>query len=167
MKMVFTILICLQLGFISSAQENAGKSISKNGMKVEWTYAKNTIRFSISAPTQGWVAIGFNENTFISGAYLIMARVVNGKAEVQEHYTKSPGNYSSFIKLGLKTNPIDVSGKQEKTRTLISFSLPLPSNHKHQKPLNEGMEYNMIIAYSQADDFQHHSRMRSSVQVKL
>lgn len=143
------------------------KSIFKNKMDVEWSYAKERVHFKISAPSNGWLAIGFNPKPGLTGSYLIMARIKNGEAEVVEHYTLSPGNYKSLESLGEKNLVKNQKGKESKNFTEIEFSLPENSKTKYRYDLNSGHEYNLIMAFSLEDDFKHHSIMRTSAQIKL
>jgi hypothetical protein len=96
-----------------------------------------------------------------------MGNIINGKVNLEEHYTKSPGNYSPISRLGVDPQVENVDGVQQSRKTTIRFSLPTTPLSKYQKALSKGKEYYMIMAYSQEDDFQHHSMMRTSVNVKL
>lgn len=143
------------------------QEVTKNGLKVGWKHEGENIHFSMSAPTDGWIAIGFNTGTGMTGAYLLMGRVVNGKAEVVEHYTSSPGEYKSIIDLGEKAQVTEVSGKENGRSTQISFSLPAKAVNNYQRDLLPNSNYTLIMAYSLEDDFQHHSTMRTSTSVTL
>lgn len=143
------------------------KTIEKNGMTVSWQFQNDRIYFTMTAPTTGWITIGFNASTNITGAYLIMGNVIKGKANVVEHYVHSPGNYKSLLELGVEPQIINVSGNQNNNETSISFSLPIKAANKYQKPLAEGYSYTLILAFSMEDDFQHHSVMRTSMNITL
>ena len=136
-------------------------------MAVSWYYNNDRIYFKMIAPTDGWVTIGFNTSTSTTGAYLLMGHIINGNVAVVEHYTTSPGNYSAITKFGAMAQVADVSGQQKGQRTTIEFSLPVMASGKYQRDLIEGLSYTMLIAYSQEDNFQHHSIMRTPVEIKL
>lgn len=162
--LMFTIIL---MNIACKAQQNELKTITKNQMTVSWHFEGDRIYFEISAPTTGWVTIGFNTETGISGAYLLMGNIINSKVNLVEHYTKSPGNYSPISKLGAKSQIEDLEGLQQSRKSVIKFSLPTTSLSRYQKDLSEGKDYYMIMAYSQEDDFQHHSIMRTAVNIKL
>ena len=149
------------------AQEIRGKSISKNKMNLSWHFSNDRIYFEMTAPTNGWVTIGFNTNESIKNAYLLMGNIINDKVNVVEHYTLEPGHYKSLLELGEQPQVNEISGNQNSKGSMIKFSLPIMASSKYQKDLTEGSEYTMILAYSQEDDFQHHSMMRTSAIVKL
>tara|TARA_R110000850_G_scaffold84412_3_gene181173 strand:+ start:318 stop:830 length:513 start_codon:yes stop_codon:yes gene_type:complete len=142
-------------------------TIQKNGMTVNWKHQGDRVFFEMSAPTNGWVAIGLNPDEGITGTYLLMGRVVNGKAELVEHYTIAPGNYQPIESLGGEIAVKDIDGEETGNSTTIRFSLPVETGSKYQTPLTQSLEYNMLIAFSRDDDFKHHSMMRTSISIKL
>lgn len=164
-----SLLFGMSLVSLSSltAQKQTEKKISVNGMQVSWEFQQDRICFIMSAPTDGWVTIGFNETKNMTGAYLLMGRVKNAKSEVVEHFTISPGYYVTVDSLGGAAQIADVSGTQKGKNTLLRFSLPVEAKSKYQKNLSEGEKYIMILAYSRDDDYQHHSIMRTSIRVEL
>ena len=166
-KNVIIIIVMMIINMGCNAQINGDKEISKNKMNVSWRFEKGRIFFEMDAPTDGWVTVGFNTQSGTTGAYLLMGNIVNGKVNVVEHYTKSPGDYSPITELGAKSQVENIGGIEKSNHTLIKFSLPIKALSKYQKELSEGSEYTMIIAYSREDDFQHHSMMRTSTNVKL
>lgn len=143
------------------------REVSKNDMKVEWRYRGDRLLISMSAPTQGWVTVGFNEREGLQGAYLLMGRVTKKGAEVVEHSTLYPGNYQSFESLGLASTVADVYGAQSKTSSMLRFSIPITREGKCGKNLSPGKTIHMVLAYSQSDDFQHHSLRRCSEKIIL
>jgi hypothetical protein len=168
-KIVLVLAITLSSVLVISSlnAQDKMKKIEKNGMIVQWHFSVDRIYFEISAPTNGWVTIGFNEHDETTNAYLLMGRVVNGKADVVEHYTKSPGNYSPITDYGIASRVLDVEGSEGKATTSISFSIPVLPGCKYHKDLSQGKELVLILAYSQQDDFQHHSIMRISTKIQF
>jgi hypothetical protein len=143
------------------------QSIKKGGMELSYSCDTAYLHLNLSAPTRGWLAIGFNDRPGIEGTYLLMARVQDGRAEVVAHYTIRPGNYQSLVSLGETEQCTLVSGSEVGNRSLVSFSLPLNRVGKYQKALVPGNPYHLILAYSRDDDFQHHSTMRTSLKFTL
>ena len=136
-------------------------------MSVNWNHEGERVYFEMMAPTNGWITIGFNDSSGIENTYLLMGHVVNGVAEVVEHFTISAGNYKPITELGSEARVAHVSGEDRGIHTKINFSIPKKSFSIHQKGLVEGKMYYMLMAFSREDDFQHHSIMRTSVQVTL
>ena len=157
-----TILLALKL----NAQNNM-KQIKKDGMTVKWEIVDDQLHVEMSAPTEGWVTVGFNENSNITGAYLLMGRVRNGKAEVVEHFTSSPGNYQPISNYKVPNQVKDIKGSENGKNTELTFKIPIAAASKYHKHLTKGSTWSMIMAYSLEDDFQHHSIRRTSVSIKL
>jgi len=151
----------------NTKQSQKVKTLSKNGMRVQWYYENNKVFFEMSAPTNGWVTIGFNTSKNMADAYLLMGRIINDKAEIVEHYTSGPGSYRPIESLGGETKVANIEGVQEDSHTLLRFSLPVLATDTYRKNLFQGKEYVMTLAYSQEDDFQHHSIMRTAIHVEL
>ncbi len=143
------------------------KTITKNNMTVSWGYKNKRIHFTMQAPTEGWVAIGFNTTENITGTYLLMGNVTAGVPDVVEYYTVSPGNYQPVTTLGGKAGVDNVTGEEHNGKTSLKFSLPLRSKTGYGRTLTEGTSYAMLLAYSLEDDFQHHSIMRTSIKIEL
>ena len=162
------IIILIQVLTTTMANgQSSHQSITQNGMTVSWSFDKENIVIEMEAPTQGWIAIGFNETSELTNTYLIMGAVTNGKAEVKEHHVFKPGDYQSFEAIGEPESITEVSGSQTSHSTSIQFSLPTSSFFQYSKTLKPNTEITMLIAYSQKRDFQHHSIMRTSINVKL
>ncbi len=143
------------------------KSVQKNGVTVTWEHQNSRIFFEMTAPTDGWVAIGFNTSQDITGNYLLMGQVVDGKPKVTEHYTLSPGYYEPFSAMKVAESVTDVEGTEVKGKTTLKFSVPVVPANSYAKRLDEGTSYVLLLAYSQEDDFQHHSMMRTSMRIQL
>ncbi len=153
----------LTLSIISGASVNM--EIEKNGMVLTWNFEGDFIQFQISAPSLGWLAIGLNENTDITGTYFLMGRIINNRPEVVEHYTISPGNYKSFVGLNEPQSVSEIFGTQTKNRTTITFSITTIASSLKARDIIRGKKYLIWMAYSNETDFQHHSAMRTSIYI--
>ncbi len=166
---IMTACFSIGLGFSIHTQAQLvelGK-VEYKGMTVQWKEEGGRIQFELQAPTEGWVTIGFDDDDSIQGAYLIMGRVINGRPEVVEHFTSSPGMYRPIAELGGEILVAHVGGKESSQTTTISFSLPIGTATEYQRALLRGQSYFLIMAYSRDDDFQHHSMMRTAIQINL
>lgn len=152
---------------LGKASTNEGKQLQGAGTEASWYFEDSNIHFRLSAETTGWVAIGINESADLKGTYLIMARVRNNKAEVVEHYVERPGVYHSFAHYTIKSAVQNILGSETGGRTQIEFSLPIHGPHSYRKTLEQGMTYHILLAYSNKDDFKHHSAQRTSIKHKL
>jgi hypothetical protein len=158
----------------------AMKSISSGGMTVQWRVEGAMLHCQMSAPTQGWLAIGFNTRDQLMNTNLIMGCVQRGAQQskgqdvvrVSDRFIVAPGLHKSISELNGTEEISNVHGMESlvdgRTQTTISFSMPLHAHDtKHHQILAEGQQYTLLMAYSMEDDFQHHSTMRTSVPITL
>lgn len=162
-----TIFIMIALTMLLGAPQNDKKSISKNGMTVQWEILQDSLQVSVFAPTQGWVAIGFNERDELTGTHLIMGCVKAGAVLIEDRYIRKPGDHLAMQALGGVDVLTDRSGEATKKGTTLEFRLPLKVQDSFHCPLEAGKSYYLLLAYSESDDFDHHSRMRTSVKIQL
>ena len=145
----------------------------ENGADSAITREKTPIKASMrsrnkmNAPTDGWVAIGFNTQDQLAGTNLIMGCVKSGKTIVEDRHTVRPGHYPTVVELGGTSAVSETSGLENDHYTTISFTIPLKAVDQYHHDLEPGNEYTVLMAYSREDDFLHHSIMRTSVQLKL
>lgn len=165
--MKILIISMVMLSVCQFHQKANMKEITKNKMTVRWKIEQEFILFEMEAPSNGWVAIGFNETSSLTGTYLLMGRVKNGKAEVVEHYTDKPGSYKPIIQYGVASQITNISGTELEKFTRLKFVIPIKAASSYHKELLSDSEWTFLMAYSIDDDFQHHSIMRTSVDIKL
>lgn len=141
--------------------------IEKNNMQVTIMPDSDGYRITMAAPTHGWVAIGFNEKDEITGAYLIMGQVVNNTVHVVEYYTSAPGKYAPISTHNEAPSLKWCKGRESDNGTYIEFKVNTILHSEYIKPLIKGKQYYLIMAYSNEDDFTHHSAMRTSILIQL
>lgn len=168
MKTFITFLIVLY-GLMATMPSNFApmKKIEKNGMKVCWQFNDDKVDFEVFAPTKGWVAIGFNEKSDLVGNNLIMGNVENGKITVSDRYIVGFGNHQVVESLGGVNHLSNIEGKENEKGTTIRFSVLKTAMDEYHYDLLREKVFHLLIAYSQEDDFSHHSRMRTSIEIVL
>lgn len=167
MKIHVLIGIAIWLAAHSLMLPEQRPSLEVNGMKVKWVIKDKHIQFELSAPTKGWLAIGFNETEALPNTYLVMACVVHGKVMVVEHKTLAPGNYQPITALGGQASVVLLGGKEQDNATTVQFSIPQQVADGFHKRLLPGSKWHLLMAYSREDDFKHHSMMRSNIAITL
>lgn len=147
------------------------QSISVEGMTVSWHFAEEFIYITASAPTRGWVAVGFNQRDDIVGANLIIGAVLpqaqEDNVKIEDHFVLRLGEHLPVATIGGTTAITALGGKEEGEQTTLHFRLPTRAIDRYHLDLQPGMSLYLIVAYSIDDDFAHHSRMRQHVRVTL
>ena len=134
---------------------------------LQWELNDDYVRFTLTAPTDGWVAIGFTEDEEIVNSNLIMARMKDAVAYAEDQYVVGFGKHPTVQSLGVEARIFDVSGKEHGTSTSMSFSISQERLDDYHFNLTEGTEINVWLAYSVSDDFDHHSRKRILRRIKI
>lgn len=147
--------------------ESPVKSVTVNGMTFQWRFDREQLNCIATAPTTGWVAVGFNTNDKLKGTNLIMGAIEQDFINIDDRFIVEPGNHKSITELGGSEALTQKGGEEKDGISTIWFSIPLSVNDRFHHDLTEGKEYHLLLAYSQEDDFQHHSIMRTSVKVKF
>ncbi len=142
-------------------------SLTVRDMDIHWTEEANCWTFELSAPTEGWVALGFNRKNDIVHTNLIMTAVQEGVVTSEDFYVVGFGNPQPVKKLGGTIAVSDLVGEEQNGRTTVRFSVPKKASDRYHYDLQAGDEIWFICAYSRADEFDHHSMMRQHVKVKL
>lgn len=143
------------------------KKLESNGMLLSWEQKGSYWEFEMSAPSQGWMAIGFNEKEGLAGTNLIMGAIDKGKVKLSDRYIIRTGFHVDLAELQLVERLELIGGEEDEHGSRISFRIPINSQDYYHKNLQPASSFHLLLAYSQADDFSHHSMMRTSVKITL
>jgi hypothetical protein len=143
------------------------KSVTVNGMQVQWHLQGGNVHVRLTAPTTGWVAVGFNTRDDIVGTNLIMAAVQQGQVRIEDQYVVRAGEHPLVTTLGGISAVSNASGTEQNGRTSVSFTIAQHNSDRFHYNLTEAASIYLICAYSAEKDFGHHSMMRQHVAVVL
>ncbi len=145
----------------------AQKGVTLGNMNMTYQIVGDEIQIQLKAPTTGWLGIGFNSTNSIVKSDLYLPRVRNGSLEGIDMYVAGAGNPKNDTLLGGSNNLKLINGIEDNNSTELTFRLPLPSNDKYDYTHSLSREFWLILAYSQSDDYNHHSTMRKHVPFKF
>lgn len=150
-------LLCSILTIPLSAQQivKAGKMT----FSAHWL-DDQTIEISLEAPTQGWLAVGFNQKNNILNSDLIMLRVKGGKVEGEDQFVTDFQKHPKDTSLGGSRDIKVISGVETTKGTSITLQIPAQSADTYDFIHQKQKDFWLILAYSVDDDFDHHSIMR-------
>ena len=86
---------------------------------------------------------------------------------IEDQYVVIAGKHPSMEVIGGETAVFAAEGNEENGRTILSFHMPQTASDHYHYDLRPGQEIYLVCAYSQEDDFAHHSRMRKHIKVTL
>jgi hypothetical protein len=90
-----------------------------------------------------------------------------GQIRVEEHAVIRAGLHQGRATLGLTERLSDIEGWQSTLETRIAFAIPTRTAEADTYNLVPGQMIVMLLAYSHHTGFNHHSAMRTHVEVTL
>jgi hypothetical protein len=161
------LILAVTLLFKVLQPESDLKQVSVNGMTIKWEVQSNDLVFEVFAPTDGWVAIGFNPKNNIVGTNLIMGASKPEETIVEDQYVIAAGVHKMTQALGGVTAIRNFSCIENNSGTILKFSIPTRQTDKFHYRLMEGTKIWLICAFSQENDFNHHSIMREHIEIVI
>jgi hypothetical protein len=150
----------------ASQQEGFNRAEVKD-MVFEWRVEKDSLRVRVTAPTTGWIAVGFEPGAYMKGADLIVARVVDGKAEARDDYADGMFSHAPDEKLGGTDDVTVVTGTEEGNKTIVELTIPLDSGDKYDKVLHPGKKTAVMLAYGSTDRFNEQHKKKYLTDIRL
>jgi len=149
-----------------NVDETSFQSVTAVGMTFEWRTEGPHLRGRMTAPTTGWVTVGFNSRDELAGSKLVMGYVSGDRVVVEEHIADPP-DHRPKTELGGHHAISDVTGYERDGATTIEFLLELDSGDPVDVSLRPGQRYHLTMAWSHEDDLYHHSARRTAVEITL
>lgn len=137
-------------GFV--AAQDYDHTLAAEDMKVFWKVDGDKIHVKLSAPTEGWVGIGFDPENAMQGANIIIGAVKNGKVRIEDHYGDRKRGHSPDEDLGGQGHVLNPKGMEENGVTTISFTLALTAGDKWDKTIDPSKPSRIMVAYGSGRD---------------
>ncbi|MCF7920608.1 MAG: hypothetical protein K9N06_11910, partial [Candidatus Cloacimonetes bacterium] len=129
-------------------------SLGTSDMRFYWLVDPDTIHVVVSAPTSGWVAIGFDPENVMQGANFIIGYVENDSiGYVRDDWGNTPTVHTADVNNGGTEDIYFPGGLETGGETFIYFSMPLNSGDAYDKTLLWDESYPIILAYGNDDSF--------------
>jgi hypothetical protein len=125
------------------------------------------LKGSVSYPTTGWVAIGFNPKMIMENAHMIMGTVVNGKAVVSEEFGTGWFSHKPVASVFGKSDIISSDCSVDNGITTLSFSIPLKSSIGKIAEISLGKETKVIFADGESSDLQKKHKHKTKTKIKF
>ena len=140
-------------GLVTPGEYQATERFENGTVTVSWTIGESLAWFAMSAPTEGWVALGFGAESMMQGADMAIGWVDDaGRAFVLDCFSTGPyGPHPPDTELGGKDNLVTFGASEKDGVTTIEFSRPIAASDAYDKPIVTGESY--IWAYGPTDDF--------------
>jgi hypothetical protein len=136
------------------------------GIALHWTIEGEYLYVGLTAPTLGWVAVGWGSTGAIKeGADILLGYLRDGELYLQDFFANSSVSHLSDVSLGGRDDILESSGSETVQRTTIEFRRRLNTEDRFDRPLAPGVQ-TVLLAYSSADDFiTYHGERRVVTQI--
>jgi len=167
MKRILSLVILMWAASLLWSQ-SAMQEVRSGSMTVAWQVRGESLYIRISAPTTGWVAVGFEPSRMMKDADIYIGYVgSDGTAVLEDHFADKLTGHKADTALGGKSDTSQVSGTEQGGVTTLEFLRPLNSGDSLDKALVPGQEYTMITAFGTRDNLTSVHRERGSVKIRL
>ena len=139
------------------------------GVTVQWKVEGSSISVQMSAPTTGWIAVGFDPSRQMADANIIIGYVEGGEVFLSDDYGVGNVRHAPDVENGGTYDLTDVEGEEADGMTVLRFTMPLDSGDATDKPLVAGSTYKIIAAHGPdgADDYGTYHGSRGSFETEL
>jgi len=150
---LFTLLITLTFFNGNLFAADYQHSVKVKDFSLDWQIDGETLAIRLSAQTNGWVGIGFNPETRMMGANIIIGYVKKGKVKISDEFGHKKLKHSKDTKLGGENNVTVVGGSEEGKTTTIEFTIPLNSGDQSDGSIDPTGDNIILLAYGSRDSF--------------
>lgn len=164
--LAFSICIFFAAPTIFAAEYQHSLNIGK--MTFDWSVNGDQLAVKLSAPTKGWVAIGFNPSKKMKDANIIIGYVKKGKVKILDEFGTAATQHKSDKKIGGTNSVTVIGGSEEGNTTTIEFSIPLDSGDAKDTAIDPNADIVAIFAYGpDRDSFRVKHKFRDTITVNL
>ncbi len=151
------------------SETEGSSSVSIDDFQMTWSAGEFNLEITVSAPTTGWIAVGFEPTAAMKDADIVIGYVEGGEVYLRDDWGDNYTSHKADIDLGGTDDVTAVSGYEESGFTGITFSIPLSSGDQYDHILEEGGTYTIILAYgaNDADDFEGHHEWVETLEIEL
>ncbi len=153
----------------AGTEETGGASVTVRNITLEWRVNGDALEVSVSAPTTGWVAVGFAPTRAMKDANILIGYVADDEVVVTDQFGTTMIQHAQDSELGGSVDVTVLGGSEQDGTTTLQFSIPLDSGDEYDQPLTPGAAVKVILAYGEngADDLTSYHRDRASADITL
>ncbi|MDR3629037.1 MAG: DOMON domain-containing protein [Desulfocapsaceae bacterium] len=163
------LFFCMVLVFSSNGYA-AGydHEITVQKMVFSWKVDGANINVKLTAPTKGWVGIGFNPSDEMKDAKFVLGYVKDGKLVLTNDFGTADTKHEAVETLGGKSDVTAIGGNIQGDMTTIEFALPLVSTDGKGCKIDPAGNTIVLLAYGPDNDsFKIKHKFRTKISVNL
>lgn len=122
-------------------------SLTVDKMTFDWSIEGEKIAIKLSAPTTGWVGIGFHPKEQMKDANIIIGYVKEGKVDIEDDFGNQPTIHTPDTRREGKNDVTVIGGSETGNTTTLEFSIPLRSDDPNDGVIEPNGDMAIILAY--------------------
>lgn len=146
---------CSMLGAVSLSLLLAGNllaavyqhSLTVDKMAFNWSIEGGNMAIKLSAPTKGWVGIGFHPTEKMKGANIILGFVKDDKVEITNQFGSQPFQHTPYAQQNGKDDVTVIGGNETGDTTTLEFTIPLRREDASHGVIEPNGDTVVILAY--------------------
>lgn len=140
-----------------------------DGVTLTMRLEPDSIHISLSAPTTGWVSVGFEPSRVMKDADIYIGYVADGVPRLRDDFGTGNTSHAPDTTLGGESSFSNLHGTESEGVTSISFTIARDSGDRFDKVLAAGRSYKVLLGYGPngSDDFTTYHRWVKSVELTL
>jgi len=140
-----------------------------DGINLRWRTENELLQVELTAPTTGWLAVGFAPATGLLRANIIIGYVQADIPWLRDDYGDSTDSHRADVDLGGNNNILRTNGVEENSATTLYFTIPLDSGDDCDRPLEAGKSYPVVLFYGEdtADSFDSATRFITTATIAI
>ncbi len=142
-------------------------SITVEDMTLDWSIEGETLAIKIAAKTNGWVGIGFNPESRMKGANIVLGYVKDGKVKISDDFGHKKTMHKKDTKLGGENNVTLIKGNEEGKLTTLEFTIPLNSSDSSDGSLDPTGDNTVLLAYGKRDSMRSGDAFNETITLNL
>lgn len=143
--------------------------VSVDDVQLTWQIEDMDLAVTVSAPTDGWIAVGFEPTMAMKDADIIIGYVSDGEVFLRDDWGDGPTSHKPDVDLGGTEDLSAVSGNESEGSTTLMFTIPLNSGDDYDRALAAGTTVKVLLAYGRegADDYTSYHAWAKTVEIDL
>ena len=165
-----TAAVIFALFFMVTVAQSADyqHSVTAEKMTFNWSVVGDQLAVKLTAPTKGWVAVGFNPSEKMKDSNIVIGYVKKGKVKIVDHFGTAATQHKGDKKVGGTDNVTVVGGSEEGDITTIEFSIPLNSGDEKDGAIDPTADTTVMLAFgTDRDSFRMKHKYHATMVVNL
>ncbi|WP_028583238.1 DOMON domain-containing protein [Desulfogranum mediterraneum] len=162
--LLLSLVIALATQAATASGADYQHSLSSGKMTFDWSVAGETLAVRLTAPTKGWLGIGFNPSKQMKDADFVVGYVKKGKVAIFDEVGTQATRHGKDKKKGGQDNVTLVGGSEQGKSTTLEFTIPLNSGDQLDSSLDPAADTVVLLAYGPDRDS---TRMKHVYQARL